>query len=341
MRDVRLYMDDPWLSRFDAEVLAHAEHDGRPSLLLDKSAFYPESGGQMADRGTLAELALLDVQVDDDGRVHHMLEGALPPVGAQVRGEVDRARRRIHMAQHTAQHLLSRALLTEAGAETVSSRLGENLCTIDVQLPKLDEAAVARAEALVNAVVDDDLEIRAWFPDADELAQLPLRRRPKVTEDIRVVAVGDFDFTPCGGTHCTRSAQVGLLRIAGLERYKGKMRVTFHAGGRARAHLFAHADALAGLATRFTCGPLDVESSVDALERTLTQRADRVVFLATPMGDALHAIVARGADADFDCGAFFRALKERGGKGGGRPERAEGRLPGDADWPAVVAELAP
>lgn len=388
MRDVRLYMDDPWLSRFEAEVTEHTEHEGRPSVLLNQTAFYPESGGQMADRGTLGDRSLVDVQIDDAGRVHHVLEGPLPAVGTQVSGEIDRARRRIHMAQHTAQHMLSRALLTEAGAETVSSRLGESLCTIDVQLNHIDEPAVARAESLVNSVVDDDLQVRAWFPDPSELVALPLRRRPKVTDNIRVVAIGDFDFTPCGGTHCTRSAQVGLLRVTGIERYKGKMRVSFQAGRRARAHLFEQSDALADLARRFTCGPLDVPAGIDALERSLaavresfsrarasvlgalaadleanadsrivavvdecdaeglrtlaarlTQRADRVVFLATPIEGAMHAIVARGADAAFDCGAFFRALKERGGKGGGRPERAEGRVPADADWPAWVAEL--
>lgn len=389
MRLSRLYLDDSWLDRFEAEVTAHATFGERPSVLLDRSAFYPEAGGQMADRGTLAGVPVVDVQADDDGRVHHLLDGEPPAVGARVEGVIDRARRRVHMAQHTGQHMLSRALLTEAGAETVSSRLGENACTIDVNLAKLDERAVAQAESLVNAVVDDDLEVRAWFPDAAELAGLPLRRAPKVTDDIRVVAVGDFDFTPCGGTHCTRSGQVGLVRVTGLERYKGKMRVTFAAGGRARAQLFEHADALAALARRFTCGPLDVMGSVDALESSLlcardalsraraqvignladeldakgearvvatlpdadpealralatrlTQRPDRVVFLATPAGDAQHALVARGADADFDCGGFFRALKARGGKGGGRPERAEGRVPGDLDWPATVDELA-
>jgi alanyl-tRNA synthetase len=385
----RLYLEDSWRMEFDGRVAAHAEHAGRPSVLLDRTAFYPESGGQMADHGTLGEARVVDVQVDEDGKVHHVVDGSLPGVGETVRGAVDRARRRTHMALHTGQHMLSRALLNVAKAETVSSRLGENACTIDVHLAQLADRDVAAAEDLVNSVVDDDVEVVAFFPSPEELAQLPLRRAPKVAEDIRVVRVGEFDHTPCGGTHCTRSAQVGLVRVTSLERYKGKMRVTFSAGPRARRQLFEHAELLGALAKRFTCGPQDVARGVEALDRSLadardslsqargriigaladeleqsdaarvvaelpdadpealralagrlTKRGDRVVFLAAPTGDAKHAIVARGADATFDCGAFFKALRDRGGKGGGRPERAEGRVPADADWPALVDELA-
>jgi len=117
------------------------------------------------------------------------------------------------MALHTGQHMLSRALADVAKGETVSSRLGESACTIDLDLEAVDERLVAEAEALVNAVVDDDVPVRAWFPSAVELAALPLRRTPKVTEDIRVVAVGDFDFTPCGGDNATTE----LFRILTLE----------------------------------------------------------------------------------------------------------------------------
>jgi alanyl-tRNA synthetase len=214
----RLYFEDPLLTVFSARVIAHASHAGRPSLLLDRTGFYPEAGGQMSDRGELAGAAIADVQVDDADLVHHVLaEGAtLPAIGSEVTGTIDRARRRVHMALHTGQHMLSRALLDEAGGETVSSRLGESACTIDLGLEKADEAAIARAEALCNSVIDDDVRIRAFFPDAAELAALPLRRRPKVDENIRVVQIGDYDVSPCGGTHCTGSAQVGLVRITGI-----------------------------------------------------------------------------------------------------------------------------
>ncbi len=388
----RLYYNDPLLLDFTATVVAHGAFAGAPSVLLDRSAFYPESGGQMADRGCLGGVAVADVQVDDDGLVHHLLEGAaLLDVGASVAGGIDRARRRVHMALHTGQHMLSRALTDIAFAATVSSRLGETTCTIDVDRETLDERLVAQAEALVNAVVDDDAPIRAFFPTPDELAALPLRRAPKVTSNIRVIAIGDLDVSPCGGTHCTRTAQVGLLRITGIERYKGKARVTFSAGPRARRELWDEAAVLRDLGKAFTCGPRDVPTAVEKLRRELgdarealgharSRLADAaatdlaaasaadpdhravavlddtgveilrriagrvaatpaaVAFLAGRTDGGLAVMISRGSASRFDCGAFLkRVAAAAGGRGGGRPEHAEGRLPADADWPALVA----
>src|SRR5206468_1409156 len=161
------------------------------------TAFYPEAGGQLGDRGTLAGVAVEDTQELDDGTIVHLVSEAAPAVGATVTGELDWARRRQHMAQHTAQHLLSGTLLDRAQAPTASARLGETALTIDAARDRIPDAELAAAEDLANDIIDDDLPIRAWFPAPDELAQLKLRRDPKVAADIRVVAIGDFDFSPC------------------------------------------------------------------------------------------------------------------------------------------------
>lgn len=397
----RLHHDDPLHLRFEARVLAHASFHDAPAVILDRTAFYPESGGQMGDRGALSGEAVLDVQVDDAGVVHHLLAvspGAVPALapGATVLGEVDRPRRRLHMALHTAQHMLSRALEDEAGAATVSARLGETTCTIDVDRDALDEGRVAAAEALVNAVIEDDLPVRQYFPDPAELPLLPLRRAPKVTDRVRVVAIGDFDVSPCGGTHCTRTAQVGLVRVLGVERYKGKARVSFSASRRAVAELRDEAGTLRALARDFTCGPRDVPAAVEKLRRELaearealgrarirvaealadelsaaalarrgdaggdllvigvvddatpdllrkiaqriTARPDAVALLAGRAADGQPVLAARGSATSFACGAFLkRAATATGGRGGGRPETAEGRIPADADWMSAVA----
>ncbi|QRO01725.1 alanyl-tRNA editing protein [Archangium violaceum] len=393
----RLYFSDPFLFHFTGRVLAHGTWNGAPSVVLDRTAFYPEAGGQMADRGVLGGLAIRDVQVDDAGLVHHVLEtpegSRLPEVGAELSGEIDRIRRRVHMALHTGQHMLSRALVDVANAQTVSSRLGETLCTIDVDLDVLDERRVAEAEELVNSIIDDDIAIRAFFPTPEELATLPLRRKPKVTENIRVVQVGDFDVSPCGGTHCTRSAQVGMVRVLGVERYKGKGRVLFSAGRRARSELWNEAGTLRSLGRAFSCGPLDVPASVDKLRRDLTDvrealgaaraklaestaaelaaqlerspdrrvvamlegatpeylrsvaarltnHPEAVVLLAGHSPEGVSVLITRGSGSSFGCGAFLKhAAEAAGGRGGGRPEHAEGRLPPNTDWPALVASL--
>ena len=388
----RLYFDDPLLFRFDARVTSHATFADKPSLLLDRTAFYPEAGGQMADVGTLSGASVIDVQVDEAGVVHHLVDGALPSVGSEVTGVIDAKRRRLHMALHTGQHMLSRALFDVAGAETISSRLGETQCTIDLDLDreKLDERLVGQAEDLVNAVVDDDVVIRAYFPGPSELAALPLRRRPKVATDVRVVEIGAFDVSPCGGTHCTRSAQVGLVRITGLEGHKGGMRIVFSAGPRARRELAAHDDALRALARSLTCGTKDVGLALDKVRRdlegtrealgktrallaessarSLIEAARRagdlhivavfddggadmiravavrlvaqegvVAFLAAKTDDGLQILVDRAKESRFECGAFVkRVAASTGGRGGGRPDHAEGRLPAGVDWAALV-----
>jgi alanyl-tRNA synthetase len=384
----RLYHADSFRQQFTATALAHGAWKGRPALVLDQTAFYPEAGGQMADRGQLGGLAVVDVQVDDAGVVHHVIEvGALPAIGATVDGAIEWPRRRQNMALHTGQHVLSRALVDPAGAGTVSTRLGDSGCTIDVDAEKLDDAALAAAEDLANAVVDDDVPIRCWFPEPAELAALPLRREPKVDSDVRVIAIGDFDVSPCGGTHCASSGQIGPVRILGSERYKGLTRITFSAGKRARVELAARDAALRGLAATFTCGPLDVPAAVDKLRRDLAATAggarelrDRLAealaaglvapahagpvvaavpgdaellramatritatgkdaLLAATSGDGTAVLVARAAGSALDAGRLLGTLaKKAGGRGGGKPDRAEGRLPAGVDWPGLVAD---
>jgi alanyl-tRNA synthetase len=393
MATERLYFADPRLLEFDAEVLGHGTFRNRPSLILDRSAFYPEGGGQLADRGTVAGVPIVDVQVDDAGVVHHHLDGALPAVGQTVHGAVERERRRSHMSLHTGQHMLSRALVEVANAETLSSRLGDTACTIDVGIPALDDALVARAEALTNSLIDDDVQVRAFFPEPGELDALPLRRKPKVDRDVRVVVIGDFDVTPCGGTHCTQTGQVGSLYVTGTERYKGGTRITFVSGPRARREQGDRVRLLREIGRGFTCSPEDVPAAIDKLRRerdaaredlgklraTLAESAanelvkraraagETLVFAVLPdataelarnlagkiTGDSdlaaavfapgvegTHVIVARGPQSTFDCKSYFSSLANAcGGRGGGRVERAEGRLPPGIDLESLKATV--
>ncbi|HEU4613825.1 MAG TPA: alanyl-tRNA editing protein [Kofleriaceae bacterium] len=314
------------------------------------------------------------------------MAGELPAVGTRVTGELDWARRRQHMAQHTAQHLLSGTLLDRAQAPTASARLGESALTIDAARDRIPEAELAAAEDLANDLIDDDLEIRAWFPTADELASLELRRDPKVSANIRVVAIGDFDFSPCGGTHCARTSQLGSIRITGTERYKGMTRVTFTAGRRARTELFTRDQVLRGLAAQFSCGPGEVPAAIDKLRReveasstelanlrsrlsslvvdsfagtgaviaaipgdaellrsvaTKLVAAGRDAMLAAPDDSGTVVVLMRAAGSTLDCSAVWKQLAAKvGGRGGGRADRAEGRVPARIDdFAALVGSL--
>jgi alanyl-tRNA synthetase len=402
----KLYWQDPFANDFEATRAELATFAGRPSIVLERTLFYPEAGGQLADNGSLTialasgkerTLAIDDVQIDDDGTIHHLSAELAPDIAltdialaAGARGTIDRARRRDQTTQHTAQHMLSRALVDIARAETLSARLGATTCTIDVDKAKIDERDVARAEDLVNAVVTGDVDVRQLFPSASELAKLPLRRAPKVTENVRVIEIDGFDLSPCGGTHCTRTGQIGVVRVAGVERYKGGLRVSFHAGKRAIDDARKKEKVLSDLAKEFTCGALDVGAAVAKLRADLKARVDMLAaargelvnlvakeLLAAHAPDAsgttrvavfrekddlgtlralagrltsrpdvvaicyapdeaspenLAIVVQRGATASFDCGAWLKDLcAKHGGKGGGRPERAEGRIPKGAD----------
>ena len=263
----RLDQQDALRFQFESEVAAHASFRGRPSIILKASAFYPESGGQMADLGSLecatGELRVVDVQIEN-GLVHHIVEGALPPIGESVTGQIDAARRRTHMALHSGQHLLSAALAMHASAQTVSSRLGESGCTLDVDRDGLTARTLDECESLVNDVIDEDRPVRAFFPSAEELAAMQLRRTPKNEGPIRVVVISPrgesasnagFDITPCGGTHVLHTSQIGMLRVEGFERYKGGTRIHFSAGPRARRTLFQHDTILRDLARKLATHP--------------------------------------------------------------------------------------
>jgi alanyl-tRNA synthetase len=398
----KLYWTDPFATTFETRGARLGALGDRPSVVLDRTLFYPEAGGQLADVGDIsladaggacAPLRVLDVQIDDAGDIHHFVLGKVPPLSEDtiVRGVVDSAHRRDMMAQHTAQHALSRALVDVASAETVSARLGSAACTIDVTVSDIADSVLAKAEDLVNAVVTSDVVVRSLFPSAEELAQMPLRRAPKVTHNVRVIEIEGFDLSPCGGTHCTRSGQIGQVRVVGTERYKGKMRVTFHAGGRALADARTKDAVLSALAKDFTCGPLDVPNAVGKLKKDLesarsilgatrgellellserilnehaidpsgstvivvtrpkddlsmlralagrlTQRPDVVAICAArdeAMGD-LAVVVQRGSSASFDCGKWLKSKAlATGGRGGGKSDRAEGRLPSEASLP--------
>lgn len=399
----RLYLRDPFFLAFEARVARVADWEGKPAVVLDASAFYPEGGGQLADEGTLLiegiSLRVRDVQIDDRGEVFHLIEPAqgelaiLTP-GARVSGAVDAKRRRDHMSQHTGQHMLSRALLEVAGAETISSRLGAHSATIDVPVASLDERAVQASVDRVNEAVLEDRPIRVLFPSPEQLATLPLRRQPKVSVGVRLIDIEGIDLSPCGGTHCTSTGQVGPVHVTSLERYKGGTRITFLAGVRTILDYHDKDATLRALAKAFSCGPLDVMAAVNKLrselkmtsellgslraelasrlaERLLSEhpvhpsgitriallregddiaalrmlagalcRRDDVVALVGSRespGAEIQIVVERGKQASFDAGRWLKETAQvTGGRGGGRAERAEGRLPGSVDWRAIA-----
>ena len=296
----RLWLTDPDLLSFDATVLRATTLGDHPAVVLDRTAFYPEGGGQPADRGQLGGVAVVDVQ-EVDGLLLHALSGPLPP--GPVRGEVDRDRRRDHLQQHHGQHLLSAAFEAALGARTTSFHLGAELSTIDLDCPpaRLDAAALRRVEEGANALVFADLPVTARDFAPEELAALPLRK--EAVKGSRVVVVGDaagggvVDASPCGGTHPRRTGEVGAIAVLKAVKWGGGARVEFVCGARTVRLLAALADRLGRAAEALRCAPGEVPEAARRTADDLAARRKEAERLALALADGEAARLAAEAGA--------------------------------------------
>ncbi|GMA64679.1 alanine--tRNA ligase-related protein [Alicyclobacillus fastidiosus] len=228
----RLYYFDSHLSQFEAVVIhASRRDDGNYELILDESAFYPTSGGQPHDVGTLNETQVIDVLIRDDDVVH-VVENEIP-VGTHVHGTIDWGRRLDHMQHHCGQHILSAAFEELFDLDTVGFHMSEHAVTVDIATPALDAADLARAERLANQIVFENRTVTAQFVDAAAIPGFSLRYPPKVDEHIRVVTIDGFNHNACGGTHPQRTGEIGLIKVTRQEKVRNATRLSFVCGARA------------------------------------------------------------------------------------------------------------
>jgi alanyl-tRNA synthetase len=228
----RLYYTDCHLKEFEARVLEIAPDSRGVRIYLDRTAFYPESGGQPSDRGSLGGTQVLDV-IDEGERIAHLLEQ--PPQSEVVKGSVDWIRRFDHMQQHTGQHILSAAFERTGGYKTVSFHLGPETSSIDLDSDRLGPRQIEEAENLANQVIFEDRPVEILIRDSNEVAGMGLRKPTRRQGEVRLIQVADFDLSACGGTHVRRTGAIGLICVRKVERAKGNLRVEFVCGGRALA----------------------------------------------------------------------------------------------------------
>jgi alanyl-tRNA synthetase len=230
----RLYYQDSRLLEFDARVIGLSElDDGQIAVTLDRTAFYPTGGGQPTDTGTLGDARVVDcIDAEDEG-VLHVIQGPAPEVGDSVHGKIDWLRRLDHLQQHTGQHILSAAFVQLFDAPTLSFRVLEHECEIDVALVEPTDERIAQAVDRANQIIWQSRPISIRQVTAEEAASLPLRKEPARAGDLRVIEISDFDLTPCGGTHASSTGEVGVIAVRTWERAKGLTRIHFMAGVRA------------------------------------------------------------------------------------------------------------
>lgn len=226
----RLYYTDSYLKEFEAKIVDTAPDAAGVRVYLDRTAFYPGSGGQPSDRGALGGIGVLDV-IDEEDRIAHLAESA--PQGQTVQGSIDWRRRFDHMQQHTGQHVLSAAFERAGGYKTVSFHLGTETSSIDLDSDRLGPRQIEAAENLANEVIFEDRPVQVLFRDSAETAAMGLRKPTGRQGEVRLIQVEDFDLSACGGTHVHRTGEIGLVAVRKVERTKGHLRVEFLCGGRA------------------------------------------------------------------------------------------------------------
>ena len=267
----RIYYTDPYCRRFDAVVTRTFEHEGRPAVFLDRTAFYPASGGQPFDTGTLSErrgasASAVDVldTVDVDDEVVHVLSAPLTD-GAAVHGEVAWDRRFDHMQQHTGQHVLSAAFDRLFDNRTVSFHMGAELSTIDLARDMSWED-IARAEVEANRIVWEDREVAIRFVSANEASTLPLRKEPARTGVLRLIDVKDFDLSACGGTHVARTGALGAIVVPAVEKFKGGARITFACGARALRVFRTLRESVSGSVRALSVLPHELPGAIERMQ---------------------------------------------------------------------------
>lgn len=371
----RLYYTDPYVTEFDAQVVGVESHDGRPAAILDRTAFYPTSGGQPFDTGRLGDAAVVDVVDREDGTILHLLDRAMAT--GPVHGTIDWARRFEHMQQHTGQHILSAAFDRLFRVRTESFHLGSQSSTIDLARA-VSATEIEAAEDEANRIVWEDRPIAIRFADAAEAAALPLRKESTRGGRLRLVEVPDFDISACGGTHVARTGGVGEIAVASSERFRGGSRLEFVCGVRTLRSFRLLRDSIAASVRLVSVLPGELPAGIERLQAdaretrrqlkdaqarlagfeaaALADRAalhgdDRVVIevlegwdqsglktiastiaarpahiavlFTTPAPSAV--VIARADGSQFDSAAAMRRLiQEFGGKGGGRPDLAQG-----------------
>ncbi len=274
----KLYYDDAYIKSFVARVLrVEKSESGASVILLDKTAFYPTGGGQPCDLGFINGIPVTDVYSDASGDIWHSVSGDISE-GETVSGEIDWFRRFDHMQQHAGEHMLAGCIHRLCAGRTIGLHLGADDSTIDVEFANRDmrvpENMLDALEDDVNSRIQADEPIRCWFPSADELATLPLRKPPTVETGVRVVSIGKDEYCACGGTHPSSSGQIGLVKITDARPSRGKMRVSFLCGMRAFRDYRARFRVCREAASKLSTGYENLPDSV----RSLAERAKNAEY---------------------------------------------------------------
>lgn len=258
----KLFWKDAYETEFTAAIVDQFPLEAGHAVVLDRTCFYATSGGQPNDLGTLNMVPVTDVRFDGE-RLLHVL--SKPLEGASAAGVINWSRRFDHMQQHSGQHVLSAAFFKLFHAETSSFHLGEDYCSIELSRPDLKENQIREAEELANQVIFSATPVTTFFVDPQDAKAIPLRKQSDLAESLRIIQMGDFDLSPCSGTHVRNAAEIGVIFIRDVERVAQKLKVSFLCGNRVRKQYAKDVVVLKALSKTLTTSVELIPESVDKL----------------------------------------------------------------------------
>ena len=292
METKKLYYTDPFLTTFTAKVLSCEAGKGGYLVTLDRTAFYPEGGGQPADHGTLGGIAVTDVH-EKDGVVIHTVEKAVE-IGENVTGSIDWARRFDHMQQHSGEHILSGILCHNYHCDNVGFHLGADTVTIDYNTDISWEEALA-AEYQANQVIWADAPVEITYPSPAELEQLDYRSKKALTGKVRIVTFPEADCCACCGTHVLRAGQVGIIKVLSCQKFRSGVRMEILCGERAWRYLSGTYDQAHAVGQHLSVKPLEAAAAVERLTEELTAAKARMAELEGEVfSHKAHAYCGKG-----------------------------------------------
>lgn len=250
---------------FDAEILNQFEKDGKKFVILSETHFYPDGvGGQLGDRGYIGNAKVLNVVEDGNGNILHQVDRFEETVA--VHCKIDAERRKDIEREHTAQHIISRALEVLYGIETVSFHMGEELSTIDINRVELTDDELENAEILSNKIVLSGRAVKKYYIDREQANKIDIRKASEIKGPIRIVEIDGFDITMCGGTHVNQTGEIGIIKIFKKEKVKKDyLRLYFASGLRALKIIQKKINILGNLSKLFTTSEQEISNSIQKL----------------------------------------------------------------------------
>ena len=272
----KLFYADPFLNEFTATVVSCTEEKGAYAVTLDRTAFYPEGGGQPADHGTLGGVTVTDTR-DRSGEVVHLCDKPLT-VGETVTGKIDWARRFDFMQQHSGEHIVSGIICGKFDCDNVGFHVGRDTVTIDFNA-NITPSDLADIERTANRYIQEDHPISITYPSPEALEALPYRSKKELTGEVRIVAFPGADCCACCGTHVNTSGQVGLVKLLSVVKFREGVRIEMLAGNRAINHFTAVLEQNTAISQLLSAKPYETAAAVERLQSQIFALQGRVMTL--------------------------------------------------------------